>query len=293
MKKTIVLLLCILFTCSFAACSKPNVEYTVYSYSASAITDATIGANEVSFKSIEEKNFMITLGNTTTRPDNTPEQQTFEIIGETYTLPYDYTTQTPMAECETLKDYSLITTYQNVTDDYSVKCETSVSTGEILFFSKSGNDVRNVSGKLTEQEAIEIANYAISSLYGNEAQQAYVYQTIIPVTDNGRNFYAVGYCRYVWGYPTKEKITVCVNKRGEVVGVNALTLNLLSYAEEDVTKQEIDNAVSVLHEMFSEKWSFFDEALTIDSKGDYYFTAQISRTVDGMTEVEEVYINVQ
>ena len=191
MKKTIVLLLCILFTCSFAACSKPNVEYTVYSYSASAIADATIGANEVTFKSIEEKNFMITLGNTTTRPDNTPEQQTFEIIGETYTLPYDYTTQTPMAECETLKDYSLITTYQNVTDDYSVKCETSVSTGEILFFSKSGDDVRNVSGKLTEQEAIEIANSAISSLYGNEAQQAYVYQTIIPVTDNGRNFYAV------------------------------------------------------------------------------------------------------
>ena len=100
------------------------------------------------------------------------------------------------------------------------------------------------------------------------------------------------YRKYVWGTPTNDAIQISVNRNGEVVGVNAKYLGMYSLAENQIEKEAIANAISKLEATFSKAWTINTTTLIIDAEGDYYISAQLSRTNAEEIEAFEVYINV-
>lgn len=161
------------------------------------------------------------------------------------------------------------------------------------FFSNVDDD-RTASGDLTADEARTIADATLLSLYGELAQQEYVYESTLNTATQQKVGYCVVYRKYVWGVRSEDSIQISVNLKGDIVSINAKSLGMFSLAESQITKEEIDNAITALHETFSDNWTVYDEKLILDAEGDYYVSASIYRKAEnGMTEACAVYINVQ
>lgn len=104
--------------------------------------------------------------------------------------------------------------------------------------------------------------------------------------------YTVVYRKYVWGTPTNDTIQISVNMKGDVAGVNAKSMGMFSLAEEQLSKDSISDALSMLNKTFSGEWGIGTTMLVLDAEGNYYISAQLSRNVSGELEAMLVYINV-
>ncbi len=266
------------------------VNYSIYYYPSAG----EIGLNEnssatVTLKNAETKQFSFASKTEINKPSDVEDQISFELNGKTYLLQYNRTFETALSSSENLKDYSKFNEYKSET----VRVYTRVSTGEILFFSNVDENDRKASGDLTADDAKKIADSTLLTLYGSSIQEEYLYDTTVQKDSRHDVHHTVVYRKYVWGVPTKDKIQISVNMKGDVVALNAIMLGVFSQAEDQLTKKEIDDAISVLHEALSNECTMFDETLTVDSKGAFYIYAQLSRTTGGLHYAVEVYINIK
>ena len=264
-------------------------DYIIYYYPAAGeIIGDKQDSTVITFKDAETKVFSFSSKAEISKPSNVDNQQTLELNGKTYLLQYSRTYETALSSSNTFKDYSQFNSYKNDT----IQADTRVSTNELLLFTDLDENDLQATGDLTESEAKNIAETTIRSLYGENAQQEYVYEQTIYTDTELAVQYTVVYRKYVWGTPTNDAIQISVNMNGEVVGVNAKYLGMYSLAENQIEKEAIADAVSKLEAVFSKAWMIGDTTLVIDAEGDYYISAQLSRTNAEEIEAFEVYINV-
>ena len=115
-------------------------------------------------------------------------------------------------------------------------------------------------------------------------------------TDNQRDkMYSVYYMRKAFGYETDDCIFVDFNFEGKLLLINAYGKGMMEFAEEDLTKEEIEGAIAAVTETFSDTWYIGNSTLTLDSEGDYYIKAFVYDTKPTSEGIEgsTVYINVQ
>lgn len=303
LKKIFTIIGCILFATVMTSCTntsdlgvdtkndlpvEPN-DYVIYCYPATGeMIKVEQDSTDITFKDAETKVFSFSSKTEISKPSNVDNQKTLELNGKTYSLQYSRTYETALSSSNTFKDYSQFNAYKNDT----IRADTRVSTNELLFFTNLDENDLQATGDLTESEAKNIAEATIRSLYGETVQQAYTYEQTIYTDTELAVQYTVVYRKYVWGTPTNDAIQISVNRNGEVVGVNAKYLGMYSLAENQIEKEAIADAISKLEATFSKTWIINNTTLIIDAEGDYYISAQLSRTNAEEVEALEVYINV-
>ena len=308
MKKSIVLVCCVFLLWALVSCDEiaqssngsfpetneshltKQTNYTIYTYISAGndyIDDKPVDG--VVFESAEKKNFNLASKTEIGKPIGTAEKYEFELNGKLYSFDYDKSYETAIAASDGLKTYSLFNRYKN--DDTRIDIRTD--TNDVLFFANSNNDVETAKGNLNEVEAKVVADSTLLSLYGESAVQEYAYETAVFTDTKLETHYTVVYRKFVWDIPTNDAIQITVNMHGDVIGIHAKNLGIFSSAEMQVSSEELQNAISVIKEKYSEKWIIGAMQLVLDSEGDYYIYAQLSRTVAEETEAVEVYVNVQ
>jgi hypothetical protein len=248
-------------------------------------SDEEQDSDNVTFQSAEKKVFSLADEVYISKPSDADDQIVLNLMGQTYSLSYFTTMEGKLSSY-----YCTYNEYQS--DDRKINLQTRASTNEILLFYVLGN--HDTTGDITEGEAKNIADSLLPSLYGENVLQEYTYEYTHYVESS--SWYAVSYRKYVWDTPTNDHITVGVNLQGEVWYVWARYLGMFSDAENQITRQDIDDSLSILYDKFSDNWSIGATYLTIDSEGDYYIDAYLARDVfDGeekVIEPLEVFINV-
>ena len=295
MKKTILLLGCILLIVFLTSCdgrnsdiSNEQVRYVIYSYSSAAeenANDATSG--NIAFESADKKVFSFSSRTEINRPADAAEQHILELNGKSYSLYYDKSYETAISKSKDHKEYGQFNAYEND----KISAYTRFSTNDLLLFTNLDENLRTAKGDLTEEEARGIADSALLSLYGETAKQEYAYETAVFTDTRLGTHYTVVYRKFVWDVPTNDSIQITVNMNGDIIGVNAKHFGMFSSSESQVSSEELQNAISVIKEKYSEKWTIGAVQLVLDSEGDYYIYAQLSRTAT--EEAVEIYINVK
>ena len=159
-----------------------------------------------------------------------------------------------------------------------------------LFINYNAYEVRG--GNLTEEKAISIADNQIAKLFGENAVKDYKRMTI-RTNDTMRDTYSVYYVRTVHGIETQDAISVTINMQGQIGAVNANFFGLFANAENEITKEQIDNAIKAAEDRFLEDYTVNNKYLTIDSNGDYYVELYVTiASEDGETRPVVFYINV-
>ena len=279
--------------------TEPNeddrVIYTIYADSSLGVSSSIEGISEqVSIKSATEKTFTFSKKTKTERHSSAVDNYEFTVAGQTYTIPFVESYETAADSSEKVRRYMQYNRYLSV--ETGILLETNIETKEVEMFSNPGQLRNNWEGDLTEAEAKEKAIAVITELYGADTFDEYKYKHTLVSTYNSsdkQDGYSVTYQRYVFGIPTDDDISVKFNMSGEVLAINARGKGKLANAEKDITKEQIDNAIKVVNEQFSDKWSVHAPSIVIDSEGDYYVRIGISRNVNGQVTAMQLYINVQ
>lgn len=295
MKKTILLLGCILLIVFLTSCdgrnsdiSNDQVRYVIYSYFSDIEENANNATSgNIAFESADKKVFSFSSRTEINRPADADEKYTLELNGKSYSLYYDKSYETAISKSKDHKAYGQFNAYESD----KISAYTRFSTNDLLLFANFDENVCTAKGDLTEEEARGIADSALLSLYGETTKQEYSYETAVFTDTRLGTHYTVVYRKFVWDVPTNDSIQITVNMNGEIIGVNAKHFGMFSSSESQVSSEELQNAISVIKEKYSEKWTIGTMQLVLDSEGDYYIYAQLSRTAT--EEAVEIYINVK
>lgn len=218
-----------------------------------------------------------------TKSSATDDTIDVSINGKRYTAEYYETYKPKVLANDKFGDSVNYDLYK--TEDISIERRTQ--TNQILFFSDSSK--KDVSGTMTESRVREIADSVLKSVYGQDADQEYIYTEICDGNPYPNN---VIYTKYVWGVPTNDTIVISLNGNGELGYINARMLGAYNDAEKNVTKEEVDNAINYLNEKLSEKYDIAKTQLIINSNAEYYIEAYVvSKTPDNY--MGTVYVNIK
>ena len=264
-------------------------QYVIYCYP--SVGDLNIQetvSHQVSFQNAGTKDFSFATKTETERPDGTPDEQTIELNGKLYSGQYSRTYETAIAASHLFGSYGRFHTYRNDIGYMDFRA----SDNKLMLFVNFDEEMNTAHGNVTEEEAESIADSVLLSVYGENAAKEYAYDTTLYTDSPLGVYYTVVYRKHVLGVPTRDAIQISVNRRGEIVGINAKYLGMFSLAEEQLTKQDIDDAIAVLQETFAAKWTILTTSLVLDTEGRYYISASLARTGSQGTEAEMVYITV-
>lgn len=304
MKKLLSVLCCLFLTTIMASCANTSdldnsmekeqlpestKDYVIYcDPSAGKLIRDEQETTDVAFKNADTKVFSFSSKTKINKPHDAEDKRSFELNGKTYSLEYSATYETALSSSNSFKSYSLFNSYRSDT----VHADTRVGTNELMLFAILDVNELTAAGDVTEDEAKAIAESTILSLYGDKSRNEYAYDNTIYTDSKLEVIYTVVYRKYVWGTPTNDSIQISVNMKGNVVGVNAKYMGMFSSAEEQVSKDSISDAISVLNKTFSGNWRIGTTRLVLDAEGNYYISALLSRKVSGELEAVMVYINV-
>ena len=153
--------------------------------------------------------------------------------------------------------------------------------GELMFL--SDNEInRAAEGDFTAEEAVKEAEEILVLLYGNEVFEYYGEPVFVDKVAenyiNGAQQYVlkVVYEKNVLGYRTDDRITVKFNMEGKLVSVNAMKRNTMARVEQDITKEQVDKALSVLIEQIPDD-KIESLRISVAADGNYYITADVIR----------------
>lgn len=294
MKKILSVLCCLFLATIMASCANTPMpesekDYVIYYYpSAGNLIENEKETTDATFENAETKVFSFSSKTEIDKPHNAENQQNFELNGKTYSLEYSKTYKTALSSSDSLKGYSLFNSYRSDT----VWADTRVDTNELLMFTILDADELIAAGDVTEDEAMAVAESTFLSLYGKESINEYTYEDTVYTDTELVVQYTVVYRKYVFGIPTNDTVQISVNMKGNVVGINAKSMGMFSSAEEQLSKDSISDALSMLNKTFSDDWNIGTTMLVLDAEGNYYISAQLSRNVSGELEAILVYINV-
>ena len=265
-------------------------DYVFYfESSGSSTANPADPSTEYLSKISEPKIFSFSSKTKTERPSDAADQITININGDSCLLDYGGTYETALSESTDFKYFSKFNLYKTDT----IRAYTRGAANELLYFSNTGEVRSETNGGITESEAKKTADSTLLSLYGEKACQEYTFDEAVYTETELIVQYTVIYRKYVWGTPTNDAIQISINTAGKVVAVNAKSLGLFSSAENKLTKQNIDNAVNILRDTFSDKWTVGTAMLVLDSKGDYYVSAHLLQPGPEKTDTMVVYVNVK
>lgn len=264
-------------------------DYVIYYYpSAGESIKGESGLVDITFKDAQTKVFSFSSKTKIDKPSDAGNQHTFELNGKTHSLEYNRTYETALSSSNAFKKYSKFNEYKSDT----IRLETRVSSNELMSFINLDENDWQVIGTVNEDEAKAIAETTILSLYGEEVKKEYEYDKTVYTDAQLSRHYTVLYRRFVWGMPSNDTISISVNLKGDVVGINAKSLGIFSLAEKQVEKKAIADAISTLEGAFSKDWTIGNKTLILDAEGDYYISAQLYRKNTEEFETMVVYINI-
>ena len=277
--------------------TEPNNEkkkYEMYvNVSAGESGDTNISANEnVVFKPSDQKNFsLFSSKNKIDRPANAPDTFTVKIGDESYSLEYKYSFTTAIDAAQKFESLGKYIIYESA--DKEITAKISATNQEVVQFS-NGRVEKKVDGDFTAEEAKQAADELLAEMYGESFLDEY--ECSGPnTTDNQRyKMHSVYYTRKAFGVATEEYIFVDYNFKGELLLVNATRKGLMEFAEEDLTKEDIEGAIAAVTETFSDTWDIGNSTLTLDSEGDYYLETYLVRADgDDISELRTVHTKIK
>lgn len=163
----------------------------------------------------------------------------------------------------------------------------------LVFFSVT--DERKVDGTLTEQDAKVLADALLVDRYGDQFAAEYSNCEIVVTNDDLNKIITVGYTKYIYGYPTTDRVLVTYNMRGELKAFNAMTKGIFDSAEASISIDEISNAEEALISVIPPTAIVGTKMLTLDADGDCYLyvtTTQSGEGLDQSIDAVEYYINI-
>ena len=180
----------------------------------------------------------------------------------------------------TSDNFSHLGIYDEYTSD-GVTIYINKANGELMFLSDNKID-RTAEGDFTAEEAVKDAEEILVLLYGKEVFEYYGEPVLVDkVAENNINgaqqyVLKVVYEKNVLGYRTDDRITVKFNMEGKLVSVNAMKRNTMSRVEQDITKEQVDTALSVLIEQIPDD-KIESLRISVAADGNYYITADVIR----------------
>lgn len=274
--------------------SNEKKKYEIYmNFSAGEILDLNASANEnVEFKSSSEKNFdLFSSENKIEKPANISDSIDVKIGGKSFSFNYDSAYETALNNIQKFESFGNNVVYE--TNDDKITLELSASTKELVFFSDWQTEY-NVSGEFTAEEAKEAADELLCEIYGEIFLEEYECTKTYTTDNQSDKRYSVYYMRKAFGYETDDCIFLDFNFEGELLFINAYRKGIMKFAEEDLTKEDIEGAIAAVTETFSDTWYIGNSEIILDSEGDYYLMTYLVHADDGeITELRKVYTKIK
>ena len=275
--------------------TEPNNEkkkYEMYiNVSAGESLDTNISANEnVVLKPADQKNFsLFSSKNKIDIPENIPNSINLKIGEKSYSLNCHSAVTTAIDNSQKFKDLGTIVKYHN--EEATV--EIIAATEEIALF-LDYEVSRNIDGDFSADEAKQAAEILFTQLYGEDFLDDYEYDKTATTNDESEKTHYLYYKRTVWGFETDDYIMIRYNFNGELVAFNAYGKGMMEFAEEDLTKEDIEGAIAAVTETFSDTWYIGNSKITLDSEGDYYLETYLVRADgDKITELRKVHTKIK
>ena len=269
-------------------------KYEMYmNFSAGDGLDLNISENEnVEFRPSSEKDFSLLLSeNKIDKPANVSDSIDVKIGGKSFLFNYDSAYEISLNNLQKFEKLGSNIVYK--ANDGKVTLELSALTKNLVFFSDWQIEDK-VSGEFTAEEAKQAADKLLVELYGESFLNEYEYTKTNTTDDQKYKMYSVYYTRNVFGFDTDDYIFVRFNFNGELLLVNAKQKGLMEFVEEDLTKEDIEGAMTAVTETFSDTWLIGNSKLTIDSEGDYYLMTYLVHVDDGeITELRKVHTKIK
>ena len=277
--------------------TEPNNEkkkYEMYiNVSAGESGDTNISANEnVVLKPADQKNFsLFSSKNKIDRPENISDSIDIKIGGNSFSLSYDSAYSTELNNVQKFEALGKNIVYEG--HDGQVILEVSSSTNNPVLFSNRLID-KNAEGDFDISEVQKTAETILSEMYEESFLDGYVYDRTGVTNDENFKMYTVYFKRNVWGFETDDLIMIRFNFKGELIVVNAKQKGIMEFAEEDLTKEEIEGAIAAVNETFSDSWLIGNHKIVLDAEGDYYLmTYLVHADGDEITEMRKVHTKIK
>ena len=275
--------------------TEPNNEkkkYEMYvNVSAGESVDTNISANEnVVLKPADQKNFSLFSGeNKIDIPENIPNSINLKIGEKSYSLNCHSAVTTAIDNSQKFKDLGTIVKYHN--EEATV--EIIAATEEIALFIDYEVS-RNIDGDFSADEAKQAAEILFTQLYGEDFLDDYEYDKTATTNNESEKTHYLYYKRTVWGFETDDYIMIRYNFNGELVAFNAYGKGMMEFAEEDLTKEDIEGAIAAVTETFSDSWLIGNHKIVLDAEGDYYLmTYLVHADGDEITEMRKVHTKIK
>ena len=276
-------------------------KYTIY---VEASFDAASGSGStkdnltnIQFGDITERDFYYARDTEIDNPKACAEKE-FVLAGNKYVSAYHETVSNSLSSSanEKLHSFGVYEKYnsEEVNNRFSAKFRQS--DGELVLFSRYG--IHNVTGDLTEQEAKALADSLMMEKYGEAFASEYPDYSIVVTNENTRKLITVCYTKYIYGYPTTDRVLVTYNMQGELKSLNAVSKGLFNPVQENITEEKINAAKDALISAISTEWDIQAITLLLDSDGGCYLLVYTSRVIEGSDgepgriEPMEFYINI-
>lgn len=211
------------------------------------------------------------------RLEGTPDKISLNLLNNHWDAEYNRTFERGLYKSD---NFSHLGVYDEYTSG-GVTIYINKANGELMFLSDNKID-RAAEGDFTAEEAVKDAEEILVLLYGKEVFEYYGEPVLVDkVAENNINgaqqyVLKVVYEKNVLGYRTDDRITVKFNMEGKLVSVNAMKRNTMSRVEQDITKEQVDTALSVLIEQIPDD-KIESLRISVAADGNYYITADVIR----------------
>ena len=211
------------------------------------------------------------------RLEGTPDKISLNLLNNHWDAEYSRTFERGLYRSD---NFSHLGIYDEYISD-AVTVYINKANGELMFL--SDNEInRAAEGDFTAEEAVKDAEEILVLLYGKEVFEYYGEPVLVDkVAENNINgaqqyVLKVVYEKNVLGYRTDDRITVKFNMEGKLVSVNAMKRNTMARVEQDITKEQVDKALSVLIEQIPDD-KIESLRISVAADGNYYITADVIR----------------
>lgn len=278
-----------------------EIEYVIYAASsAGEITgpaDAADVPHNISFGSLSERDFSYSKRNTIAN-ENAKAQKMFTLGNINLTATYFKSFANSLANSldKNLHRFGQYDEYRSADNSNGFVARFRQEDGELAFFATT--DGLDESGTLTEQDAKTLANAYLIEKYGEQFAAEYPNCSVVVTDKTSEKTVSVCYTKYVFGYPTTDRVIVTYNMNGEIISFNGMTMGIFTSVADNITAEKISNAENALINIIPEKWAIGTKKLVLDADGDCYLyisTSQIRENADGVYEgssAMEFYINI-
>ena len=273
--------------------TEPNTEkvnYVIYAdFQTGSIPEFEGGDNyTLETSPIASKDFSFSNRTNIEKPTNVPEILMLKLQNREQEFEYVRTFSTPLASSKKFSHLGIMNEYKTKGEMVRV----NASSGEILFYANTKGDKVESGDFTTEKQAKEKAEKVLVELYGEKVLEEYTFDHFYG-PDEDKKTCSILYVKKVFGYSTDDDILIKFNTQGEFIGINANKKGTMERAEQDLAREQIENAIKVLNEKDPGSPNRSIQLL-IDSEGDYYLmTPMTLKDNNGNSIGILAYINIE